>query len=256
MGLFDAALAFRPRMSGSEWAERYGRIPKGTGAESGPVTLYGYQRGLLDAMCDPRIPLVTVLKAARVGYTRCFTLALGYHLDHDPTLCTIAQPTIPDAEEFGGTEIAPMLRETPVLASLLRSAARARSRTRPLSTSCGTAPRYAWSAQLQTTPSAAIPHASRRPMRSMATAGRPVPRARATSSSSSGPEGRPSTIGSRSGDRRPSSRRRRGSGSSGFKAISVGISCRARTAAKITISSGAAGTNPSASNGISMTPDG
>ena len=122
LGLFDSSLTFRPRMSGSDWAEKYGRIPKGTGAESGPVTLYGYQRGLLDAMCDPRIPLVTVLKAARVGYTRCFTLALGYHLDHDPTLCTVAQPTIPDAEEFGGTEIAPMLRETPVLAQQIRPA--------------------------------------------------------------------------------------------------------------------------------------
>lgn len=74
--LFDDALAFKPRMSGSEWAEAYGRIPKSTGAESGPVTLYGYQRGLLDAMCDPTVPLVTVLKAARVGYTRLATLAI------------------------------------------------------------------------------------------------------------------------------------------------------------------------------------
>ncbi len=121
-GLFDTALAFQERISGSDWAERYGRIPKGTGAESGPVTLYGYQRGLLDAMCDPSIPLVTVLKAARVGYTRCFTLAVGYHLHHDPTLCAIAQPTIPDAEDFGGSEIGPMLRETPVLASQIRPA--------------------------------------------------------------------------------------------------------------------------------------
>ncbi|MFY9293346.1 MAG: terminase gpA endonuclease subunit [Methylorubrum rhodinum] len=118
--LFDSALAFRPHMRGSEWAERYGWIPKGTGAESGPVTLYGYQRGLLDAMCDPAIPLVTVLKAARVGYTRCATLAVGYHLHQDPTLCAIAQPVEDDAEDFGGSEIAPMLRETPVLAGLLR----------------------------------------------------------------------------------------------------------------------------------------
>ncbi len=102
-------------MSGSEWAES-------TGAESGPVTLYGYQRGLMDAMCDPSIPLVTVLKAARVGYTRCFTLAVGYHLHHDPTLCAIAQPVKEDAEDFGGTEIAPMLRETPVLRSMMRPA--------------------------------------------------------------------------------------------------------------------------------------
>ena len=124
LSLFDTALAFQERMSGSVWAERFGRIPKSTGAESGPVTLYGYQRGLLDAMCDPAIPLVTVLKAARVGYTRCFTLAVGYHLHHDPTLCAIAQPVKEDAEDFGGTEIAPMLRETPVLRSMLRPARR------------------------------------------------------------------------------------------------------------------------------------
>ena len=66
-------------------------------------------------MCDPVVPRVTVLKAARVGYTRCATLAVGYHLHHDPSLCAIAQPVKEDAEDFGGTEIAPMLRETPVL---------------------------------------------------------------------------------------------------------------------------------------------
>lgn len=118
--LFDDALEFRPHLSGSAWAETYGRIPKSTGAESGPVTLYGYQRGLIDAMCDPCVPLVTVLKAARVGYTRLATLALGYHLHQDPTLCAVAQPVEDDAEEFGATEIAPMLRETPVLARMVR----------------------------------------------------------------------------------------------------------------------------------------
>jgi terminase, large subunit len=118
--LFDSALQFQPRISGSEWAERYGWIPKGTGAESGPVTLYGYQRGLMDAMCDPRIPLVTVLKAARVGYTRCATLAIGYHLHQDPSLCAVAQPVNDDAEDFGGSEIGPMLRETPSLREMLR----------------------------------------------------------------------------------------------------------------------------------------
>lgn len=118
--LFESALKFQPRLSGSEWAENHGWIPKGTGAESGPVTLYGYQRGLLDAMCDPTIPLVTVLKGARIGYTRCATLAIAYHLHHDPTLCVVAQPTIPDAEDFGGGEIQPMLHETPALAGLLR----------------------------------------------------------------------------------------------------------------------------------------
>ncbi|MCJ2067765.1 phage terminase large subunit family protein [Methylobacterium sp. J-030] len=120
LGLFGSALIKPPRMSGSQWAEEFGRIPKSTGADSGKIVLYGYQRGLLDAMCDPTVPRVTVMKAARVGYTRCFTLAVGYHLHHAPTLCAIAQPVKEDAEDFGGTEIAPMLRETPVLKRMMR----------------------------------------------------------------------------------------------------------------------------------------
>ena len=113
-------LRFNARLGGAEWADRYGWIPKGTGAESGPVTLYGYQRGLLDAMCDPGVPVVTVLKGARVGYTRCATLAIAYHLHHDPTLCAIAMPVEASAKDYGGREIAPLLRETPVLRGLLR----------------------------------------------------------------------------------------------------------------------------------------
>lgn len=120
LGLVDSTLKFRARLTGSQWAEEFGRIPKGVGAERGKVTLYGYQRGLLDAMCDQTIPLITVMKAARVGFTRCAALAIGYHLHQDPTLCAVAQPVKEDAEEFGGREIGPMLQQTPVLASMLR----------------------------------------------------------------------------------------------------------------------------------------
>ena len=84
------------------------------------MTLYGYQRGLMDAMCDPTMPVVTVPKGVRVGYTRCATLALAYYCHHDPMLCAVVQPTLPDAEDFGGGEIAPMLRVTPVLCDYVR----------------------------------------------------------------------------------------------------------------------------------------
>jgi len=120
LGLIDSALRFRPRLTGTQWAEEFGRIPAGTGAEHGKVTLYGYQRGVIDAMCDPTVPLITVMKAARVGFTRLATLAIGYHLHQDPTLCAVAQPVKEDAEDFGGSEIAPMLRQTPVLAPMIR----------------------------------------------------------------------------------------------------------------------------------------
>src|SRR5690606_10042336 len=79
IGARRAALMIRRRVSGSEWADQHGYLPAGTGAETGRIKLYGYQRGLLDAMCDPTIPLITVPKAARVGYTRLLLLATAYH---------------------------------------------------------------------------------------------------------------------------------------------------------------------------------
>jgi phage terminase large subunit GpA-like protein len=122
------SLEIREPLTGSEWADRHGVLPQGTGAETGAIKLYGYQRGILDAMCDPVIPLVTVLKAARVGYTRLLLLSTGYHLEQDPTSCIIAQPTIVDAEDFGRSEIAPMMRDTPPLGRLVRPQRRGEAR--------------------------------------------------------------------------------------------------------------------------------
>lgn len=117
---FDRSLRLPKKLSGSEWADIHGVIPEGTGAESGKIHLYGYQRGVLDAMCDQTIPRITILKAARVGYTRLVTLALGYHLEHEATLCAIAQPVSDDAADYARSEIGPMLRDTEALAALLR----------------------------------------------------------------------------------------------------------------------------------------
>ena len=178
-------------MTGSAWAEKFGRIPKSTGAESGLITLYGYQRELMDAMCDPSLSRVTVMKAARVGYTRLFTLAVGYHLHHDPTLCAIAQPVKEDAEDFGGTEIAPMLRETPVLRRMIRpSASRRKAGQGDVLQAVERLQRCASSARRPMTRSDATRRGSSRPTRSTATGWTPgTTRARATSSTCSGSAG-------------------------------------------------------------------
>jgi terminase, large subunit len=120
IGAGREALKIRRRVTGSEWADQHGYLPAGTGAETGRIKLYGYQRGILDAFCDPTIPMITVPKAARVGYTRLLLLATAYHLEHEGTTCAVAQPTIPDAEDFGRSEVGPMLKDTPSLARLLR----------------------------------------------------------------------------------------------------------------------------------------
>jgi phage terminase large subunit GpA-like protein len=62
------ALIPPPRLRLSTWVEANIRSPT-TAAAPGPLRLYEYQRGILDAIGDPEIERVTVLKAARVGYT-------------------------------------------------------------------------------------------------------------------------------------------------------------------------------------------
>ncbi|PTA73120.1 phage terminase large subunit family protein, partial [Serratia sp. Nf2] len=43
---------------------------------------------------------------------------VGYYLAHDPSPILIVQPRVEDAEDYSKTEIAPMLRDTPVLAEI------------------------------------------------------------------------------------------------------------------------------------------
>ncbi len=66
-------------------------------------------------MSDPEEERITVMKSMRVGYTKLVDLAIGYYMAADPCSILVVQPTIDDAEGFSKDEIAPMLRDVPVL---------------------------------------------------------------------------------------------------------------------------------------------
>lgn len=72
----------------------------------------------MDAVTDPSVRRITIMKAARVGYTRMLDNMVGYYVHQDPSPILIVQPTEDDARDYSDGEIAPMIRETPVLASI------------------------------------------------------------------------------------------------------------------------------------------
>lgn len=72
----------------------------------------------MDAITDPAVTQVSVMKSARVGYTKILDHVVGYCTAHDPSPILIVQPRVEDAEDYSKTEIAPMLRDTPVLAEI------------------------------------------------------------------------------------------------------------------------------------------
>jgi Phage terminase large subunit (GpA) len=71
-----AALAPPPRLALSAWIERELRLPGDT-ALPGRVRLWPYQVGIADAISDPLIERVTLVKPARLGFTTLLTAAIG-----------------------------------------------------------------------------------------------------------------------------------------------------------------------------------
>jgi phage terminase large subunit GpA-like protein len=69
------------------------RLPAGDAAVPGKIRLYGYQRGIADAIGDPLIERVTVIKSARIDYTTLLVGALANYVHKRPVeLAVFAAP--------------------------------------------------------------------------------------------------------------------------------------------------------------------
>lgn len=111
-----------PRLRLSQWADEKFHLSAESAAEPGRWRTLPYQVGILDAVTDPLVEHVSVMKSARVGFTKCLNVIIGYHMEHDPCPIMVVQPTIEDAEGYSKEEIAPMLRDCPALAVVVPEA--------------------------------------------------------------------------------------------------------------------------------------
>lgn len=119
--LARARVAWRPppRLDLSAWAEEHFYLSAESAAEAGRWRTLPYQRGIMDAITDPAVRQVSVMKSARIGYTKCINATVGYYIHQDPCPIMVVQPTIEDAQGYSKEEIAPMLRDCPTLAALV-----------------------------------------------------------------------------------------------------------------------------------------
>lgn len=119
-----ALLAFKPpeKLSLSEWADNHAFLSAESSAEGGRWRTLPYQKGIMDAISDPAVEQVTVMKSARVGYSKILNHVIAYHVHQDPAPIMLVQPTIEDAQGYSKEEIAPMLRDTPCLKGLVSEA--------------------------------------------------------------------------------------------------------------------------------------
>jgi phage terminase large subunit GpA-like protein len=75
---------------------------------------------MMDAVSDPSVETVVVMSSAQVGKTEIINNVIGFHIHQDPAPILLVQPTIEMAETWSKDRLAPMLRDTPALRSLVK----------------------------------------------------------------------------------------------------------------------------------------
>jgi len=110
-------LAPPPRLTVSDWADRYRRLAAESSAEPGPwrTDRTPYLRAIQDAITAPRIETVVVMASSQSGKTEVALNAVGRAIHLDPGPMLWVAPTVEMGKATSKDRIAPMIRECAVL---------------------------------------------------------------------------------------------------------------------------------------------
>jgi phage terminase large subunit GpA-like protein len=113
--------ALRPplRLPLSEWIETTLRLPEGVTALPGRVRLWPFQREIANAIGDPAIERVTLVKPVRVGFTTLLSGALASFVANEPAPILAMLPTEADCRDYMVSDLEPIFDATPALRGLL-----------------------------------------------------------------------------------------------------------------------------------------
>jgi phage terminase large subunit GpA-like protein len=102
----------------SEWADKYRMLSSESSAEPGPwsTSRTPYLKEVMDSFSDINVRHIVMVSASQVGKSELENNIIGYIIEQDPGSILFIQPTVTDAKEYSKLRIAPMLRDTPVLA--------------------------------------------------------------------------------------------------------------------------------------------
>jgi len=95
----------------SEWAERHFYLSPESSYIQGRWESLVYQVGIMDCISNDDIRSVTLMKSARVGFSKMIVAAIGYFAEHKQRNQAVFLPVDEDADDFCKDEIDPMLRD-------------------------------------------------------------------------------------------------------------------------------------------------
>jgi len=95
----------------SEWAELHFYLSPESSYIQGQWESLPYQVGIMDCISNDDIRSVTMMKSARVGFSKMIVAAIGYFAEHKQRNQVVFLPVDQDAGDFTKDEIDPMLRD-------------------------------------------------------------------------------------------------------------------------------------------------
>jgi phage terminase large subunit GpA-like protein len=112
------ALVPPPNIPLAHWIESNIYIPASASALPGRMQLWPFQRGWCDAIEDPEIERVTILKGARIGFSQWLAATIASFVANSPAPIIALQPTADDARDWS-VEVEAMFEASPALRGLL-----------------------------------------------------------------------------------------------------------------------------------------
>jgi phage terminase large subunit GpA-like protein len=117
---FGELLKPPPELSLAEWSEEHIQLPQGQSARPGRLRHWPYMREILQVMGDKTTERVTLMKSARLGFSKSIMFATGAYAATDPCPIILLVPTDDDARRFAVEEVEPIFESSPALSKLLR----------------------------------------------------------------------------------------------------------------------------------------
>lgn len=119
-----------PALTVSEWADATRLLPETSGARGAKwrTSTVPYLRGIMNAVHEPGVTKIAVMKCHQVGGSEALHNVVGYFIQHDPCPMLFVHPTAHVADEWSKERLADMVRSTPALAAVVREKRMPRSK--------------------------------------------------------------------------------------------------------------------------------
>lgn len=112
---FREVFKLRPKLPLSDWAEANITLSPEYSNSTGPLMLFGWQRGIFDAITAPEIETVVIMTSTQVVKSLAIMCAIAYWIAEDPGPILLVEPKKDSARDFSKRRLMPLTRDCAIL---------------------------------------------------------------------------------------------------------------------------------------------